>query len=161
RIAWPGIAVRAATFSPPAPHYDLGQVSFSASVSSLTPSIQSTRSLLPPATFQIRTVADPGVFALMPLGTCTKSDRSALGRTRHRASSVPLSVLVMKFTRARHCHRPPLTRPLHSPRLGCGSGPSLHDDPGHHVRVQRAVVSVGAGCGETVRELLPIVQPDG
>src|SRR5262249_5241356 len=80
RIPCPAIAVRPATFSPPAPHYDLGQVSFSASVSSLTPSIQSTRSLLPPATFQIRTVADPGIFALMALGACTKSDRSAGGR---------------------------------------------------------------------------------
>ena len=36
------------------------------------------------------------------------------------------------------------------------SGPSLHDDPGHHVRVKRAVVGVGPRSGESVRKLLPI-----
>src|SRR2546426_508244 len=38
---------------------------------------------------------------------------------------------------------------------------SLHDDPGGHVGVEGAVVGVGAGCGESVRELLAVIQAGG
>ena len=40
-------------------------------------------------------VADTEIFALMALCACAKSDRCAGGRTRHRASNVPLSAGVL------------------------------------------------------------------